>query len=352
MVNSRSVLIVGNFLSLSAGNKTGGSYGVCEELAERLEDAGWHVLRVSSKRNRVLKFMDMILCALAHRQEYAVAQVDVYSGWAFLWVWCLSYLLNVLRKPFVLTLHGGLLPLYALRFPGRVRRVLSRAAVVTTPSGYLLELMSPYTSRLRLLPNPLDMGKYVFRHRSVLAPRLLWLRAFHGIYNPEMAVRVVALLKKDFPEVQLMMVGPDKGDGSFQRVKYLSEKLDVENNLFLTGSLRKSEIPRVLNSADVLINTTNVDNAPVSVLEAMVSGLCIVSTNAGGLPYMLDHGNDALLVPPDDSNEMAASLKKLLQDPELAGRLSLNARTKALKCDWSVVLPKWENLLSEAAGNG
>jgi glycosyltransferase involved in cell wall biosynthesis len=104
-----------------------------------------------------------------------------------------------------------------------------------------------------------------------------------------------------------------------------------------------------MNRGDIFLNTTNVDNTPISVIEAMACGLCVVSTNVGGLPYLLENEEDALLVAPGDPEAMATAVRRLLTDAELAERLSRNARRKAEQFDWSVILPRWQALLRLAA---
>ena len=106
------------------------------------------------------------------------------------------------------------------------------------------------------------------------------------------------------------------------------------------GRAAKSEIPNLLNSADIFINTTNVDNTPVSVLEAMACGLCVVSTDVGGLSFLLEHEKDALLVPPDDAEAMAAAIVRILGDKDLAESLSRNGRAKTEHFDWQNIVPK------------
>ena len=100
-----------------------------------------------------------------------------------------------------------------------------------------------------------------------------------------------------------------------------------------------------MDRGDIFLNTTNVDNTPVSVLEAMACGLCIVTTNVGGIPHLLEHEHDALLVPSDDPAAMAAAVRRILTETGLAARLSHHARAKAERMDWSVVLPQWESLI-------
>jgi glycosyltransferase involved in cell wall biosynthesis len=177
----------------------------------------------------------------------------------------------------------------------------------------------------------------------------VWLRAFDDVYNPSLAVQVVVHLAQEFPSVRLVMMGPDKGDGSLVSMKDLAMKLGVVDRVTCTGQVSKDEIPHRLHQGDVFLNTTRVDNTPVSVLEAMACGLCIISTNVGGIPYLLEDEHDALLVPTDDPSAMAKAVQRVLTEDGLADRLSCNARRKVEQFDWSYILPKWERLLTGVA---
>src|SRR3954467_14947716 len=110
----KTVLLVGNFLSGSSGNR-----GVCEDLAVRLASSGWSVMTTSGRRARLAPLSDMVRTARRRRREYAVSQVDVYSGPAFSWAEAACWTLRRARKPYALTLHGGNLPAFAPRRPGR-----------------------------------------------------------------------------------------------------------------------------------------------------------------------------------------------------------------------------------------
>jgi len=334
------LLMVGNFLSGIVGSR-----GVCEDLAVALERAGWSVLTTSSRPGRLARLLDFLLTVWRQRHRYNVAQVDVYSGLAFLWAELVCWALRMAKKPYVLTLHGGNLPVFARSASKRVQRLLRSSSTVTTPSSYLFEQMQVYCQDLVLLPNPLDLTKYSFEHRKHPSPNLMWLRAFHDIYNPSLAVRVVAMLAKDFPAVRLVMVGPSKDDGSLEATIDLAARLGVQDRVICPGPVTKDEVPHWLEQGDIFLNTTRVDNTPISVLEAMACGLCIVSTNVGGIPYMLEDEHDALLVPTDNHAAMVKAVQRLLTEDGLAERLSGNARRKAEQFDWSNILPRWEALL-------
>lgn len=331
------VLLVGNFSPF--GNR------VCVELAERLSGAGWAVETTSALPRPVPRALDMLHTVWRRRGAFGIAQVDVYSGRAFFWAEAVCWALRRAHRPYVLTLHGGRLPEFAHRWPGRVRRLLRSAATVTTPSSYLAEQMRCYAEGLQVLPNAIDLSAYRFDRRRQLRPRLVWLRAFEETYNPSLAPRVVERLAVDLPDVQLAMIGPDRGDGSRQQTERIARESGIIGRIDFIGWIPRAEVPAALSQGDIFLNTTDVDNTPGSVLEAMACGLPVVSTNVGGLPYLLRHEHDALLIPPNDPEAMAAAVRRLLTEPGLAQRLAANARATVERFDFSVVLPQWESLL-------
>ena len=283
LLKKNKLLLVGNHFSDNEHNQN-----AWQDLAYHLREAGYSVITASNKKSKVLRLWDMLWTILHRRNDYDLVQVDVFSGPAFTWAFLSAWLAKRLHKPVILTLHGGNLPEYAKRHPGRVKWLLEKADTVTAPSGYLQEAMQPYRQDIQLIPNALDISRYPFIERKKARPILIWLRAFHRIYNPELAIRVVHALQLEFPGVHLIMVGPDKGDGSLQKCKALAGELGVADRIEFIGKVPKPDVPIWLNKADIFINTTNYDNTPISVMEAMACGLCVVSTNVGGVPYLLE----------------------------------------------------------------
>ena len=277
------------------------------------------------------------------------AVIDVFSGAAFVWAEAVAGLLGALGKPFVLTVHGGSLPAFAARWPRRVRRLLAAARVVTAPSGYLAGALAPYRSDIRVIANAVDAAGAAFSPRGPARPRLVWLRAFHAVYRPTLAIDVVAALAPAHPALTLAMVGPDKGDGSHAAAVAHARARGVAERVRFVGRVPHAEVAGQLAAADVLLNTPDLDNNPVSVIEAMAAGLCVVSTDVGGLRYLIDDGASGLLVPPADPAAMAAQVDHVLTDPALASRLSRGARAAALARDWAPVGAQWLALLDEVA---
>lgn len=338
------ILIVGNFLSHAVQTRS-----VCEDLALHLRAEGFSVTTTSGRRSRLARLADMLGTVSRCRADYDVAQIDVFSGASFVWAEIVARRLRSLDKPMVLTLHGGNLPAFSRRWPRRMKALVGMAAAVTSPSQYLIEELRPFRDDIVLLRNPLEIGDYPFVVRDCVRPHLIWLRAFHRLYNPALAVRAFALLLRAQPTARLEMIGPDKGDGALATTRSEARSLGVSNQVSFCSGIAKSEVPKRLAKADIFLNTSLVDNAPVSVIEPMACGLCVVSTKVGGIEHLVSDGQDSLLVPSDDAKAMRAAIERLLSEPGLANRLSRAGRLRAEKFDWSIVLPQWIDLLTGVA---
>ncbi|HEY0385883.1 MAG TPA: glycosyltransferase family 4 protein, partial [Pyrinomonadaceae bacterium] len=120
-------------------------------------------------------------------------------------------------------------------------------------------------------------------------------------------------------------------------------------NVSFTGRIRPEEMPALCDCADIYLNASNVDNMPLSILEAFAAGLPVVTSNAGGIPYVVQHEKTGLLVEMDDHQGMAAAAIRLLEDEELAARLTRNARAECGRYKWDVMRESWLEFYREVA---
>lgn len=234
------------------------------------------------------------------------------------------------------------MPTFMARYPKLTRGVFRRAAAISVPSDYLQRGLAEHGFQTQIIPNVIRAGSYPFKQRRQLEPRFLWMRTFHPIYNPEMAIRTFAKVRQTRPNATLVMAGQEKGSG--EAVRALTKELGLENAIEFPGFLDMQAKAREFARADVFLNTNDIDNTPVSVIEACAAGVPVVATNVGGLADLLTHEQTGLLVPPNDDQAMANAISQLLDGPDLAESLSANARQLALACSWENVLPQWECL--------
>ena len=337
------MLYVGNRLSRHGITPT-----TIEVLGPLLERR-FRVVYTSDKRNKAIRMLDMAYALLRVTRKVDVVLIDTYSTLNFWYAVLVSQLARLLRVPYVPILHGGSLPKRLKRNPWLCRQVFNHSLINVAPSGYLETAFQRSGYATTRIPNFININQYPYHERRLVGPRLLWVRSLASAYHPEMAIRVLARLTEAYPKARLCMVGPDK-DGSLARCQSLAEELSVSEKARFTGRLSKADWIALSAEYDIFINTTNYDNTPVSVIEAMALGLPIVSTNAGGLPYLIDDGQDGLLVDKGDEAAMATAIRRLIEEPGLAGRLSARARAKAESFDAEIVLQQWAGLLSAKPG--
>ena len=336
------ILAISNFLSAHRGNRS-----IMEDLVERLSSGDRQFITTSKIKHRFYKGVDIVFSLLQNINKIDFAIIDVFSGKAFLWAEIPAIILGLFKKKYILVLRGGSLPVFQQTNQKRIQRIFSKAEKIITPSKYIIESFSTYKIPMQYLSNPISIENYVPQKISAPSPKIIWVRAFHEkIYNPLLAVKTIEQLR-NVPKIELLMIGPDKGDGSYQKVKQIILDSGLEDIIQIIPGVSKQEIPYYLSKYDIFINTTNVESFGQSVLEAAACGLCIVTTNVGELPFLWEHEVDALLVPPDDPGAMAVAIFRILHDPELAERLSINARKKAEQFDWSFILPQWEALFED-----
>jgi len=241
-------------------------------------------------------------------------------------------------------LHGGNLESRLKNNPKLSAKVFKGAHKLISPSNFLKHTFEKYGYRnVEFIPNTIKIENFEFQKRTIDRIKLLWVRSFSKIYNPEMALTVFETLLRKGYNSELTMVGPES-DGSLVKAKQLAKEKDLD--VRFTGKLTREEWFELSNSHNIFINTTNFDNTPVSVIEAMALGLPVVSTNVGGMPFLIEHNVDGILVDPNDIDNMVNEIIRLSQDEQLVKRLTSNARNKVEQFDWNVVKTKWKGLLS------
>ena len=303
---------------------------------------GFTIHKSSSKSNKILRLLCMIYAIFRYKNKIDYVLIDTYSTSSFYYALLTSQLCRLFRLKYLPILHGGNLPHRLHHNPTLSSLIFNNSFQNIAPSGYLkyeFELKG-YTTLL--IPNVIPITKYNFKSRQKLQPKLLYVRSFAKIYNPTMAIEVLKELKKTYSKAVLCMVGPDK-DGTLNDVKQLIDKYELHDSVEITGVLSKKEWHKKSEEFDIFINTTNVDNTPISVIEAMALGLPVVSTNVGGLPYLIDDNKDGVLVDKEQPILMAKKIVEIIEDSKSS--FAKKARCKVENFDWSVVRRQWLKLL-------
>ena len=333
----KNVLYIGNALS-----KNGKTSTTIDTLSEHLKEI--YLVKIASKKsNKFLRLLDMIKLVLVNKSKTDIVLIDTYSTFNFYYALIISQLCRFLNLKYIPILHGGNIE-NRLKYSSRLSHLIfNNAYKLVAPSNFLKTIFKNYDYKdVIYIPNSIEIDKYEFKKRDIDTIKLLWLRSFSSIYNPEQAILVLEQLQKMGYNTELIMIGPDV-DGSMIKVKDLAKQKNL--NVKFTGKLSKPDWIKLSIDCNVFINTTNIDNTPVSVIEAMALGLPVVSTNVGGMSFLISDGSEGLLVPPKNIDAMVNAIIKLKTDETLRVELVDNARSKVENFAWKAVKPIWKSLL-------
>lgn len=337
-MTKKSILYIGNKLSKSGANVTS-----IETLGSFLKQEGFNVYTSSAVSNKFFRLIDMTIATFKYSRKVSVVLIDTYSTQNFYFAVWIAKICRLLNKPYIPILRGGMLPQRLTKSPRLCKKLFDGAKINVAPSMYLMNAFidKGYTN-LKYIPNTIKIENYPFLLRNEIKSNIFWLRSFSKLYNPLLAIEILSELKQTQTEASLCMVGPEV-DGSLKACKKLSEENNLE--IFFPGKLDKKDWIDLSTGFDIFINTTNFDNTPVSVIEAMALGFPIISTNVGGMNYLIEDGKDGILIEPNNCRAFIAEILYLMNSPEKVKLLSQNARKKAESFDWKNVLRLWSAIL-------
>jgi len=223
------------------------------------------------------------------------------------------------------------------------------ADVIVVPSGYLVEVFGRFGLPARYIYNIIELERFRYRERRPLSPVFLVSRLLEPLYNVACVLRAFHLIQRRYPEARLTVAADGYLRPKLERLAF--KELKLKNTEFI-GFVPFEKMPEMYDAADVYLTATNIDNMPSSITECMSSGLPVVTTDAGGIPYIVTHEETCLMVPRDDPEAMAAAALRLLEDNELAVRLTRQARESSRKFTWPAVRDEWVSLYHELARGG
>jgi len=288
-------------------------------------------------------FLTMLLVRI---RKVDVIHAFTASHFAFLWAPAPALVVaRLFGKKSVLNYRDGRAEGH-LRDWKSARRLIGIADVLVANSGYLVDVFARYGLPARSIPNIIDPSKFRYRRRTEPLPRFLHNRLLEPLYNIPCTLRAFALVQQRYPEASLTMTseGVCRAD-----LEHLVEELNLHNVRFV-GWVSQEMMKELYDEADIYLTSPNVDCMPGSILECYASGLPVIATRAGGIPYILFHEDTGLLVDLDDHEGMARAAFRLLEEEALAEHLTDNGRRQLEKYDSRTGSRQWAALYRELVG--
>ncbi|WP_396601571.1 glycosyltransferase family 4 protein [Algibacter sp. R77976] len=335
----KTIVYIGN----KGNSKSSSNLSSIDVLGPLLGKSGYTIFSASQRQNIILRLLEMLWVCFKNRKKANYVIIDTYSTLNFYYAYIVSQFCRILKLKYIPILHGGNLPERLKTAPKLSKYIFKNAFVNVAPSLYMKSNFEAlgYNNIINI-PNSIELENYTFKERNFDSVNLLWVRSFSEIYNPLLAIKVLKALKEKNIKAKLCMVGPDS-NGGLQEARDFAKKLNVD--VRFTGKLSKQEWAKLSEDYNIFINTTNFDNMPVSVIEAMALGLPVVSTNVGGIPFLIDNKVNGLLVNPNSINEFLDAINSLIKDQTKTNKIIKQARVSAERFDWKAVEKLWIKVL-------
>jgi glycosyltransferase involved in cell wall biosynthesis len=263
------------------------------------------------------------------------------SGWSWhLFAAPAVWVAHLRGIPVIVNYRGGEAAAFLDKAAAVVRFTMKRTDALIVPSGFLEGIFARHGMPSRVIPNVVDIARFPQRSTvpaSGRAPCLLAARNLEAIYDNATALRTLALLHKTHPGATLLIAGsgPQR-----RQLEALAAELGVARAVTFTGAVAHHGMAALYKKADVVLNCALADNMPNSLLEAMASGVPVVSSAVGGVPFLVQHERTALLVPPQSPVAMAQAVARLLDDAALYGAIRQAALKDVQQYTWTGIRPR------------
>ena len=261
-----------------------------------------------------------------------------------------------IKIPMVTTLHGTDITLVGNHpfYKPAVTFSINKSDFVTSVSQSLKDdtlKLFKIKRDIQVIPNFIELDKDINKtnmpcQRSVMAKDneriITHISNFRKVKRIPDVIKIFYNIQKEIP-AKLMMVGegPEK-----EKAEYLCQELGITDKVIFFGN--SNEIDRILCLTDLFLLPSETESFGLAALEAMASGVPVISSNSGGLPEVNFTGVSGYLSEVGNTKEMAENAIKILKDDKVLAEFKKNALTVAKKFDIKKILPLYEDLYHKA----
>jgi L-malate glycosyltransferase len=271
------------------------------------------------------------------------------SGWSWhLWAAPAVWIAKLRRVTVVVNYRGGQAPEFLEHSSRWIRPTIHLADRLIVPSGFLREIFLRFGLNAQIIPNIIDLTRFAPRFGKAVSdrdhPHLIVTRNLEPIYDIDTALRAFTIIITVHPGARLTVAGSGP---ELARLTRLAQDLGISAAVTFAGRLDNERIAELYQQADVCLNPSTADNMPISILEALATGVPVVTTDVGGIPFMVEHGRSALLVPSRDPDAMARAALELLNDDVKRTLLARAGRELVAQYEWRNVRGRLLSLYSQ-----
>ena len=200
----------------------------------------------------------------------------------------------------------------------------------------LKKIFDEYDIPCVVIPNIVPLREDVYLPKKKIAPKMISIRHLTSLYRIDLIIKAYELVLRKYPAATLDILG--QGDQREALEQYVREH-HLAGVRFI-GQVPNEQIYDYLKANDIMLSAPKIDNMPVSLLEAMNAGVLVISSNVGGVPYMIEHGRTGLLFEGLEDEGVRGLEKQMLwalEHQEESLRMIEAAHIEVQKYTWSEV---------------
>ena len=231
---------------------------------------------------------------------------------------------------YILHLHSGRYPDFYKELPKTLKTLISRmfrdaeriVVLGNVWKKYVVSELGQSPDRVFILPNAVKGPVHFREHASAKTVRLLFLGRVWKAKGIEELIEALSSEHLQALHWDLVIAG----DGDIEHYRLRVDQLGLGDRVHFTGWMDEASVTTLLESSDVLVLPSHVENLPLSLLEGMAFGLCPISTPVGAIPDVIIDGENGLIVPVGNANALADAIACIVEDDALRVRLATAAR--------------------------
>jgi glycosyltransferase involved in cell wall biosynthesis len=259
---------------------------------------------------------------------------------------------RVLKIPYVVWGQGSDVHLPDWSTNRFSRTVIKNAdAAIALTEDMRQAMRARYEREIAIVPNGIELGDrrtgLSMQKTGGFERRIICVGRLYPVKGIQYLIQAMARIHGEMPGARLTLVGDGTERGELED---LVDRLGVRECVTFTGRVPHEEVRGYLDRADVFVLPSLSEGLPLTILEAMASGLPIVATKVGGVPDIVDEGMNGYLVEPRNPDEIADRVSMLLRNDVVRDEISARNRKKAEQFGWDEIAGALERVYESAIG--
>ncbi len=311
----------------------GGISGVVKNHMAYIRKEGYTVELFNTRRNNIIRLF-LIIPLLFKVRKFDIVHLHGSSNLGFypiaLGIIASKFFYN---KRTIVTYHGGGAKPFLEKHNSFIKRILNKADYITVMSGYLEKIFKEFNIETVILRNLIDIEILTDTNINFDTPKLVSIRSLEENYNIEDIIQAFVLVKNKYQNAELKIIG---GGSKYNELLGFSKSLNISNIEF-KRKISNEDIQKEILKSNIFVTVPSFDNQPMSILEAFATGIPVISSNVGGIPYMINNEENGFLVDINKPGQIAEKVFKIMDNKNLVDKVIENGKKEVSNYQWDSI---------------